>query len=200
MTWANRITIGRILLIPVFLGTLLYYASTDRGGYPDERLRFAAFGIFLLAAISDGVDGYLARHCNQRTRLGTILDPLADKLLVFTALLALSLVAFRSIPPFPLWFSLLVISRDVILAIGALVLHLLHHHLEVKPHWTGKLSTCLVFAAICAALLKLPWTEPICWAGGLFTLASFVFYVKDGVRQLNAGEHGKPQPPPPSRP
>jgi len=192
MTWANRITIGRILLIPVFVGVLLYYAATDRAGTPDERLRIAAFVIFLVAAISDGVDGYLARHWNQRSRLGAVLDPLADKLLVFSALLSLSLVTYRSIPPFPLWFCILIISRDAMLAIGALTLRYLHHHVEVRPHWTGKVATALVFVTICAALLKLPWITPLAWAGGLFTFASAVFYVRDGLRQLSASEHGRP--------
>ena len=192
MTWANRITIGRILLIPVFLGVLLYYAKTDRAWQPDERLRYAAFAIFLIAAISDGVDGYLARHWNQRTRLGTVLDPIADKLLVFTALIVLGMVHFRTLPEFPLWFSLLVISRDVLLAGGALLLHYLHHHVEVRPHWTGKVSTCFVFAAICAALLKLGWTEYLCWIGGLITFASAIFYIRDGARQFNASEHSRP--------
>jgi CDP-diacylglycerol--glycerol-3-phosphate 3-phosphatidyltransferase/cardiolipin synthase len=194
MTWANRITLGRILLIPVFVGALLYYAQSDRQGAPNERLRLLAFALFLVAAVSDGIDGYLARHCNQRTKLGAILDPLADKLLVFTALISLSLIGFRTLPTFPLWFPILVISRDVLLAGGALTLQVLHHNLEVKPHWTGKLSTAFVFAAICAALLKLPVMGWLCWVGGAFTLASAVFYVRDGARQFSASEHGSPHP------
>jgi cardiolipin synthase len=192
MTWANRITIGRILLIPVFVGLLLYYAETDRAGQADERLRIAAFAVFLAAAVSDGIDGYLARHWNQRSRLGAVLDPLADKLLVFSALLTLSLVTYRSIPSFPLWFCILVISRDALLAVGAVTLRYLHHPVEVRPHWTGKVATAIVFAAICAALLKLPCVEPLAWAGGLFVFASTVFYVRDGMRQFSASEHGKP--------
>ncbi|SDT95897.1 CDP-diacylglycerol--glycerol-3-phosphate 3-phosphatidyltransferase/cardiolipin synthase [Verrucomicrobium sp. GAS474] len=192
MTWANRITIFRIVLIPIFLGTLLYYSASERHGAPDERLRWLAFGIFLVAAISDGVDGYLARHCNQRTKLGAVLDPTADKLLAFTALLSLSLIPFQGIPTFPLWFPLLVISRDVILAVGAFLLHYFHHTVEVRPHWTGKVSTVFVFAAICAVLLNLPWVNILCWIGGLFTLASTVFYVRDGIAQFNAGDHSKP--------
>ncbi len=194
MTWANRITIGRILIIPVFVGALLYYAQSDRHGAPDERLRFLAFGLFLVAAISDGVDGYLARHRNQRTKLGAILDPLADKLLIFSALLSLSLIGFLTLPKFPLWFPLLVISRDALLGGGALTLQVLHHHVEVKPHWTGKLSTVFVFAAICASLLKLDVTIGLCWVAGAFTFASTLFYIRDGTRQFSASEHGKPHP------
>jgi len=192
MTWANRITLFRIVLIPVFLGALLYYSASEQRGAPEEGLRWLAFGIFLTAAISDGVDGYLARHCNQKTRLGAVLDPTADKLLTFTALLSLSLVPFRSLPHFPLWFPLLVVSRDIMLAVGAFLLHYFHHALEVRPHWTGKVSTVFVFAAICAALLKLPWVVVLCWIGGLFTFASAVCYIRDGTAQFNAGDHSKP--------
>ncbi|MDE1170215.1 MAG: CDP-alcohol phosphatidyltransferase family protein [Verrucomicrobium sp.] len=195
MTWANRITIGRILLVPVFLGALLYYAEGDQRGAPDERLRLLAFGLFLLAAVSDGVDGYLARHWNQKSRLGTILDPLADKLLVFTALVSLSVVHYRSIPAFPLWFPVLVVSRDVFLTVGALTLHYLHHPVEVRPHWTGKVSTCLVFAAICAALLKLSITRLLCDAAGFFTAVSALFYLRDGLHALEAGPKQPPHPP-----
>ncbi len=148
MTWANRITLFRILLIPVFAGALLYYAQSDRHGMPDERLRYLAFALFLTAAVSDGIDGYLARHWNQRTQLGAFLDPLADKLLALTALLSLSLIGFRTLPTFPLWFPLLVISRDVLLAGGALTFHLLHHPFVVRHHWTGKVPTGFFFAAL----------------------------------------------------
>ena len=192
MTWANRITIGRLLLVPVFLGVLLYYAQTDRAGAPDERLRLTAFGIFLLAAISDGVDGYLARHCNQRTRLGAVLDPAADKLLVFTAVLSLSVIGFLTLPKFPLWFPILIISRDVFLAVGALTLRYFHHPVEVRPHLTGKIATACVFAAICAALLKLDWMPVLCWIAGFFTLVSFALYLRDGFAQFGESEHGQP--------
>ena len=192
MTWANRITLFRIVLIPVFLGTLLYYSASEKAGAPEEGLRLTAFVIFLVAAISDGIDGYLARHWNQRTKLGAVLDPTADKLLAFTALLSLSLIPFHGIATFPLWFPLLVISRDVILAVGALLLHYFHHAVEVRPHWTGKVSTGFVFAAICAALLDLRWVGWLCAVAGLFTFASAIFYLRDGTAQFNAGDHSKP--------
>jgi phosphatidylglycerophosphate synthase len=75
MTLATRITIGRILMIPFFIGALLYYQKSARDGVPEEGYRWAATFIFFLAAVSDAVDGIIARRWNQRSRLGAILDP-----------------------------------------------------------------------------------------------------------------------------
>lgn len=185
MTWANRITIFRLLLIPFFVGALLYYAQTVRAGAAVENYRITALIIFIVAAISDGVDGYLARNFNQKSKLGTILDPIADKLLMFAALLTLSFISGPGIPEFPLWFPLIIITRDALLLLGALVLHFLTHQVHVRPHWTGKTSTCLVFIAISAALLKFDWTIYVCYAGGFFTLICTVLYVRDGIYQLH---------------
>jgi cardiolipin synthase (CMP-forming) len=191
MTWANRITIFRLLLIPFFVGALLYYGQTVKAGAANESYRIAAIIIFIVAAISDGVDGYLARNFNQKTKLGTILDPIADKLLMFAALLTLSFISGVGIPDFPLWFPLLIITRDALLLLGALVLHFLTQQVHVRPHWTGKTSTCLVFIAISAALLKLDWTIYVCYAGGFFTLICTVLYVRDGIYQLHHSDSAR---------
>ena len=86
MTTANKITIGRILLIPVFVLLAIYYGESVRSGQPDDRLRWAAVIVFVVAAGSDALDGYIARRFQQRSRLGVILDPLADKALLVAAL------------------------------------------------------------------------------------------------------------------
>ena len=86
MNLANKITIFRILLIPLFIACILYY------GPHREYLRFYAFGIFILATISDAVDGAIARFCNQVTELGRVLDPIADKLLIISAFISLAMI------------------------------------------------------------------------------------------------------------
>ena len=91
MTTAIQITIGRIVLVPFFVVQLLYYFRTG-----DELHRYLAMAAFLVATISDGVDGYLARHRGQATQLGSYLDPLADKLLMFSGLILLS-IEFESV-------------------------------------------------------------------------------------------------------
>ncbi len=79
MTTANKITVVRILMIPIFVTLAIYYGQSIQEGSPQDWQRFAAIAVFLLAAVSDGLDGYVARRYNQRSSLGMILDPIADK-------------------------------------------------------------------------------------------------------------------------
>ena len=79
MTTANKITVVRILMIPIFVTLAIYYGQSIQEGDPQDWQRFAAITVFLLAAVSDGLDGYVARRYNQRSSLGMILDPIADK-------------------------------------------------------------------------------------------------------------------------
>src|SRR5438552_15035820 len=90
MTTANKITLVRIAMIPVFVALAIYYGESVRRGDPQEWQRFAAIIIFLLAAASDGLDGYVARRYNQRSQLGFILDPFADKGLLLIGIITLS--------------------------------------------------------------------------------------------------------------
>lgn len=111
MNLATQITIFRILLIPVFIGLVIYYGDSVRTGRADESLRLWAAAVFGIAALSDAVDGWIARNFNQQSRLGAILDPLADKLLLLSAIIALSFTSWRQ--HFPLWFPLLIIFKDL---------------------------------------------------------------------------------------
>ena len=90
MTLANRITIFRLLLIPVFVVLAAQYGQSVTAGAPREWQRLAAVCVFLLAAATDALDGWIARHFNQRSRLGSIIDPLADKGLMLAAIVTLS--------------------------------------------------------------------------------------------------------------
>lgn len=195
MTTANKITVVRILMIPVFVTMAIYYgASVDRGE-PLEWQRFTAVIVFLLAAVSDGLDGYVARRYNQRSSLGVILDPIADKGLLLSGIITLSISNWSKLEPdygkFPMWFPVLVITRDAVILVGSVVLHLLNGKVRVRPHWTGKVATVLQMTAIGWVMLQLriiplPW---IVLAAGVFTLISGIVYVLDGVRQLQAEGH-----------
>jgi CDP-diacylglycerol--glycerol-3-phosphate 3-phosphatidyltransferase len=90
MTFATQLTVFRILMIPVFVLFCVYYGESVARGQPQEWQRLAAIAVFILAAITDGLDGYIARHWNQRSRLGAILDPIADKGLLLTAIITLN--------------------------------------------------------------------------------------------------------------
>ena len=191
MTLANKITLVRIGLIPVFVLLAVYYGASVRDHAPDERLRWAAIGVFIVAAGSDGVDGYIARRWNQRSRLGTILDPLADKGLLLAALFTLTFSdwGYR----FPLWFPVLLITRDVVIVAGSLGLHYLNGDVHVRPRWTGKVATVLLMAAIASVMLQLhpPAARWLVIAAGVFTALSFVSYLRDGLAQLHAGGSGE---------
>jgi cardiolipin synthase len=195
MTTANKITIARIGLIPVFVLMAIYYGESVDRGAPLEWQRYTAIVIFLVAAASDGLDGYVARRYNQRSALGVILDPIADKGLLLSGIITLSISNWSPVDPnygrFPLWFPVLVITRDVVILVGSAILHLLNGKVRVKPSWTGKVATVLQMAAIAWVMLQLriPPLFAIVVAAGVFTLVSGLIYVMDGVRQLQAEGH-----------
>lgn len=191
MTTANKITIVRILMIPAFVTMALYYGQSVQSGDPQEWQRFAAIIIFLVAATSDGLDGYVARRYNQRSSLGVILDPIADKGLLLSGIITLSISNWSQQAPqdgkFPVWFPVLVITRDAVILVGSAVLQLLNGKVTVRTSWTGKVATVLQMAAIAWVMLQLRIVplRYIVIAAGLFTFISGVIYVMDGMRQLH---------------
>ncbi len=193
MTLANKITIARILMIPVFVFVTLDYIRAYQAGHPNEWQRFVACAIFALAAISDGVDGYIARRYKQKTELGSFLDPLADKALLVSTLILLSRDSGEAFDQLPLWFTVLVISRDLILLAGTILIHILAGEAKSKPRLVGKAATFFQMITLGWILLKIE-KPPFDWpmlAAGLCTFVSGVWYVFDGIRQLNASEAKK---------
>src|SRR5262245_40180628 len=136
MTTANKITISRILLVPFFVVQMHYYGETGH-----EVHRVLAILTFAVAAISDAVDGYLARHYGQRSELGAILDPLADKLLLVSGLVMLTIDNRPHLDQIPFWLTATILSRDALLFIGAVVIHFTCGKLQVRPRLIGKAST-----------------------------------------------------------
>ena len=203
MTTPNKITIARILMIPFFVMMAIYYGRSVVAGAPVEWQRWLATTVFLIAAASDGIDGYIARRYNQRSRLGEILDPIADKGLLLAGIITLSLSNWRF--EFPVWFPVLVIARDVIVVAGAITLHMLNGSVRVKPSWTGKVATALQMVAIACIMLQLDlfrtmvWKIDLhfldipVWLAGIFTAVSGFGYIVDGLHQLHAKGHGDPQ-------
>ncbi len=183
MTTANKITIFRILLVPFFIVQVLYYVS----GAGDWH-RILALSAFALAAVSDGIDGFIARRFNQRSELGAILDPLADKLLLVSGIVLLSLHHEEYLPHLPLSLTATVISRDVLLLLGLVVIHYVGGKVVVRPDLTGKVATVLQMTCVLWALLKLnaAWLDLWTLGATCFTAISGVIYVIDGVRQLSA--------------
>ena len=187
LTLANRITIARIMMIPVFILLTIYYIASANDGIPDEWLRWAALVVFVATSLADALDGYFARSRNERTRLGTLLDPIADKSLLLSALILLTGPWSHTFQPhLPIWYVLLVVSRDVLLISGSVLIHIHCGHTEVRPRVSGKLATFFQMGLIVWVLGSAP-TLGFTWVLGLAagcTLLSAVQYVIDGVRQL----------------
>jgi cardiolipin synthase len=171
MNLPNYITLLRIVLIPFFINFMIY-------GY----FR-AALAVFVVACVTDALDGLIARVTNSITELGAVLDPIADKLLIISAFVTLVLLGML-----PIWLVITVISRDAILILGGLVIYFLGHDLKVRPSILGKATTALqllvvVLSLVLKALGKdMSWTPVLYWATVVFTLASGVQYVVRGTR------------------
>jgi cardiolipin synthase (CMP-forming) len=192
MTTANRITIFRILLIPFFVVEVLYYV---RAG--NELHRILGLTCFAVAAICDGVDGYIARHFNQRSELGAILDPLADKLLLVSGIVLLSFDHGPFLETIPLWLTGTIIGRDILLLLGMIVIQIIVGKVRVTPRILGKIATVLQMAVVIWILLKWP-QHLISWlslAAAICTGVSGLLYVWDGSRQLSAHPASSPTRP-----
>jgi cardiolipin synthase (CMP-forming) len=198
MTWATRITILRLILVPIFIFCIVTYGDTNSEGHPEEIWRYAAIAVFTVAGLSDALDGYLARHWNQRSALGALLDPIADKLLLLAALITLGLIPLVQPRSYPLWFPAIIISRDALLLGGYAVMRHFQMPIEIHPHWTGKLSTVFTLLAIGAVLFKLDATliVVLCALGAGLALIATVIYAREGLRLLSHGGLTKAEAPP----
>ncbi|MEW6107596.1 MAG: CDP-alcohol phosphatidyltransferase family protein [Nitrospirota bacterium] len=134
----NTLTIIRILIIPVFITAIIY-----------TRYEYALY-LFLLAALTDMLDGLFARLTNQKTVLGTLLDPLADKFLLVTSFIFFSIYNW-----IPKWLAITVISRDLIVVIGWFLLYLITHNSKVEPLILGKIAIALQLVTLAYVLLKI---------------------------------------------
>ncbi len=183
LTFANKVTVGRILLVPFFIATVLYLSPTR------EYLRWVALGLFLVAVISDVIDGYIARTHGQKTKAGAILDPLADKILLISAFICLYIkrAQFDDIS-FPLWFVVAIISRDVILLIGSMIIQATTGKLDIEANRSGKLTAFLQIVCVLGVLLQLKFTFVFWYVALAATMTSGIIYIKEGINILN-GQH-----------
>ena len=150
MSWPNRITIARILLLPVFVALLL---QSDEAHW----LRYAAMGVFAAMALCDFLDGQLARRLRQRTALGTILDPIADKLVLTVSVIILTYPrwpGYETDLHIPRWVTVTILSKDAFVVIGVFILHLLTGKSDlVNPSRLGKWATALTFLLVLLTLV-----------------------------------------------
>lgn len=171
MTLANRITIIRIVLMPVFIITLL------QGLYPWPAL------IFSFSVITDALDGFIARYRKQITPLGSFLDPMADKLLMFSSYL---LCAHLKI--IPVWVFVVILSRDILIVLGWAIIYFITNSKEIKPRLSGKLTTIIQMFTMWVILLNVlpgPFVDALLYATIVFTTVSGLDYIYIGSRKLN---------------
>ncbi len=180
MSIPNLITLGRILLVPIVVWAIA-----------SGRMQLA-FLLFLAAAISDGVDGFLAKRFGMTTELGAYLDPLADKVLIVSIYVTLGITG-----AIPTWIVILVVSRDFMI-IGAIMLSwLVNMPVRIKPHIVSKLNTAAQIAYACLVLASYGYqfnAEPlltlVMFLVACLTSLSVALYLAQWVRHINSAEAG----------
>jgi cardiolipin synthase len=174
----NLLTIFRMVLIPVFVSLLFY----QKFGW--------ALGVFVLAGVTDGLDGLFARRFDQKTQLGTILDPIADKLLLVSSFIVLSMPSISPQPlprhfPVPFWVTAAVISRDIFIIVGAAAINIVTGFKSFRPSWLGKVNTAIQILAIAAILVAasipkvsgyLPTVYTTVFAFAVFSGTHYVYF------------------------
>lgn len=175
MNIPNLISLARILLVPLLAIFLL-----------EEKYHYALL-VFIVAGISDGLDGFLARLLNQQTRLGAILDPIADKALLVTAFVILAVLGV-----IPAWLTVLVVSRDLIIIVGFAILFLSERRIKIAPTYTSKLTTVFQLLTV-VYLLGIEYLLPLLFlhdyliaATAFLTMLSGAHYLVIGFRLLSA--------------
>lgn len=174
MNLANKITISRIILAPFFI-TAIVYSRMD-----------IALAFFIIAIISDGLDGFIARTRSQKTILGTILDPVADKVLLISAFICLALV--KSLPPdlrLPPYVPIIIISRDAIIILGSIIIHVMKGDVKIEPSIWGKVTTFFQMMTIVGILVQFKYSEFVWVTATVFTIISGIDYMLKGSRILS---------------
>ena len=171
----NTLTITRIVIIPVLITAIIY----------DQYLY--ALVLFAIAALTDMLDGLFARLTNQKTALGTFLDPLADKFLLISSFIIFSVYGW-----IPKWFAIIVISRDIIVVIGFFLLYMITNTLKVEPVFLGKTAIALELFILAYVLLNInvitlpPVHDGFFILSGAITAVSGLQYIYKGFKLTNA--------------
>jgi cardiolipin synthase len=180
MTVPNLITIVRIILTPVFIISLM-----------GEQF-LTALVIFLACGVSDGIDGMVARLFKQKSKLGTYMDPLADKILLVSSYVVLGVI--RSLPS---WLPVMVLARDFLILLGVLIISLNRMDLKLKPSIVSKVNTCFQFITVLAVLSR-PYLDfgPVFYnflfyATGLLTVTSGLHYIYFWMRFMGESPNGR---------
>jgi len=177
MTWPNRLTLIRIILVPVFAIVLLEYTPEK------DWLRYIALAIFACASATDAIDGIIARVWNQTTKFGMLLDPLADKMLINVAYILLA--TQHELPlVIPKWIPVVILGRDVIIVMGAWFLNEVQGLINVRPRFVGKVTAFLQAVSVMAVLLDLGISKWLLLITVGFTVISLSDYIWFGSKKV----------------
>lgn len=184
LNWATRLTLLRISLTPL-LAVFLYYNNIS-----------LAFFIFILAMVTDGLDGYIARVYNQKTWLGSFLDPIADKLLALTSFILLTFSAQIALR-IPAWVTIIIVFRDIFIVLGAAITLIIVSNWVVKPTFLGKMNTVFQFFTILYAMtanllikygidfkFNSPVLNSLAYTTLFFSIISGILYLRSGAKLL----------------
>lgn len=194
MSVANYITIFRILLIPIFAMCAWLYGQSVLASAPIEMYRYLALVLFTLAASGDALDGYIARKYNQVTKLGSYLDPIADKFLIFSAIVILSWVPWGDNGwQIPSWFVWMIIIRDLSIATAVAFIYLLNKKVIMRVNLPSKLNTVAQLFTVSWVMLKIVPFSPLypTMVCALLILLSSYQYVLETLRQIIASPYEK---------
>lgn len=157
MNTANKLTMMRVVMIPIYL--VLWHLDFTYHNY-------AALAVFILASLTDLLDGYIARHCNQVTDFGKFMDPLADKVLVMTAM-----ICFCAMGRFPAWALVIVMAREF--AVSGLRLVAVDNGRVIAAGWSGKVKTASTM--ICLCIMHVPIPDALGWVCVIVIVATTVY-------------------------
>jgi len=177
----NLLTLLRIILTPLIIILLI------------RKQYVEAFSVFSIAGITDALDGLLARYLKQRTQIGAILDPIADKFLVTSTFVMLTISG-----TFPDWLAVVVISRDIIIVAGVLVLFLYQGHVDIKPTYLSKATTFCQITALVTAMLAMAFDFRfeqtaliiLVYLTAMVTISSGLHYMFIGIKTFEIKKNG----------
>jgi CDP-diacylglycerol--glycerol-3-phosphate 3-phosphatidyltransferase len=193
MNLANKITVARLVLVPVFVGCVMAHANALTDIEPDWTWRYAAIAVFAVATLSDFLDGWVARRFHQKSLLGTTLDPIADKLLMLSAIFTLAVTPWEH--GFPVWFVILVFVREAIILLGIAFMYGFLRKIEMGPHWISKATTALQMSCVVWILIDFRSIAPeLVWVirvTAVFMVISTAIYMREGIRQFAKAKPAK---------
>jgi cardiolipin synthase len=199
LSWASRITIIRILLIIPFVSCMLKINDAALSESMRNVMRYAATFIFLVMAVSDAVDGFFARRKKQITKLGSFLDPTADKLLIISACLLLASQRGH-VDGFllPSTVVVLIIGKDLFLSIGFVIIYFITSRFFIAPAFIGKIATTLQLSMVTGILIApevsafapgwIWFLRVLWWSAAVTAILTTLIYIRNGIRYIEQHE------------